>query len=236
MGDGQLGLFGGEGDDHDAARRHPSEMTDEQLAARREEQRLPVEQRALGILGVAAARDELAAGRKARFNAERRCRRCGSDVVDVDPKGQHLSARCAECGTFSYNMPRYEVGLAPRPVTDVRPEISASRRAWILDRDNWRCVMCGRPAADDVQITVGHLVSVKDGQRLGAEESLVWDDLNLAAMCDTCQLGLRDVSVSAVAYLALQLVRARRARRDGLWPAEAGSAADGQVGETTKPS
>jgi hypothetical protein len=79
-------------------------------------------------------------------------------------------------------------------------------------------VLCGRSAADDLPLTIAHLVSVKDGQRLGADDGLLWDDLDLAAMCDTCQLGLSDQSVPAVVYLALLLLRAQRARRDGSWP------------------
>jgi hypothetical protein len=83
---------------------------------------------------------------------------------------------------------------------------------------------------EGAQLTIGHLLSVRDGERLGAEQHLVWDDLNLAAMCETCQLGLRDQSVPTVFYLALLLLRAERARRDGVWTREApdaGSASGG---------
>jgi hypothetical protein len=168
---------------------------------------------------LAQARIELAAGRAATFRVPRSCRSCGSDIATVRPSGQHLGAWCAVCRAFSYNLPRVEVGLATRPVSDVRPRLPARRRAQILARDNGRCVLCGRSAAEDVQLTVGHLVSVKDGQRLGVDEALIWDDLNLAAMCDTCQLGLSDQSVPVVVFLALALLRAQRARRDDLWPA-----------------
>jgi hypothetical protein len=213
MDDGQLGFFdAGQGDDA-----RPREATGDELEARRDAQRLPVDQQALNVLGIAQARIELEAGRAAKLRVERPCRSCGSNIAVVRP-GQHLSAWCAACRAFSYHLPRAEVGLATRPVTDVRPKISAGRRARILARDNGRCVLCGRAAADEVPLTIAHLVSVKDGQRLGADDSLIWDDLNLAAMCDACQLGLRDQSVPPVVYLALLLLRAQRARRDDDWP------------------
>jgi len=214
MDDGQLGFFdAGRGDD--AGR--PREATGDELEARRDAQRLPVDQQALNLLGIAQARLELEAGRAAKLRVERPCRSCGSNIAVVRP-GQHLSAWCATCQAFSYHLPRAEVGLATRPVTDVRPRISAGRRARILARDNGRCVLCGRAGADGVPLTIAHLVSVKDGRRLGADDNLIWDDLNLAAMCDTCQLGLSDQSVPPVVYLALMLLRAQRARRDDDWP------------------
>jgi 5-methylcytosine-specific restriction endonuclease McrA len=216
MDDGQLGFFdSGDG----TGPRHPQEATDEELEARRRARHLPVDQAALNLIGVAQARIELAAGRAATFRVGRSCRSCGSDIATVRPSGQHLSAWCAVCRAFSYHLPRTEVGLATRPVSDVRPRLPARRRAQILARDNGRCVLCGRSAAEDVQLTVGHLVSVKDGQRLDVDEALIWDDLNLAAMCDTCQLGLNDQSVPVVVFLALALLRAQRARRDDRWPA-----------------
>jgi ribosomal protein S14 len=169
------------------------------------------------LLGLAQARLELEAGRAAKLRVKRPCRSCGSNIAVVRP-GQHLSAWCATCQAFSYHLPRAEVGLATRPVTDVRPKISAGRRARILARDNGRCVLCGRAGAGDVPLTIAHLVSVKDGRRLGADDGLIWDDLNLAAMCDACQLGLRDRSVPPVVYLVLLLLRAQRAHRDDDWP------------------
>lgn len=66
MGDGQLGLFGGGGDERPGApATPPTELTEEELQARREAQRLPVGQQALNIVGLAQARNELAAGRAA---------------------------------------------------------------------------------------------------------------------------------------------------------------------------
>lgn len=198
---------------------HPREAEPEELQARRRAQQLPVDQRALNVIGLAQARAALEAGRTARIKVERSCRDCGSDIADVTPNRQHYSAWCADCQTFSHHVSRTYLGLARRPVSDSRRNIPAGRRARILARDNGRCVLCGRSAAEGVQLTVGHLVSVKDGERLNADEGLIWDDLNLAAMCDTCQLGLRDVSVGPVVYLALICLRAKRARSDGNWPA-----------------
>lgn len=157
----------------------------------------------------------LQAGIAAKTRVRRRCQRCNSDIATVTPNGPHLAATCATCGVFIYNAPRHEFGLATRPVSENRKEIRPKRRAAILARDNGRCVLCGRAAADGVALTIGHLLSVDEGVALGADRDLLNDDLNLAAMCDTCQLGLGRQSVPVVVYLGLLLLYAERARRDG---------------------
>lgn len=45
-------------------------------------------------------------------------------------------------------------------------------------------------------------MSIEDGVALGAAIELVFDDANLAAMCETCNLGLR-TSVTARTYSAI---------------------------------
>jgi hypothetical protein len=194
------------------------EASPDEIEERRRAAQLPIDQQALNVLGIAQARDQLTQGRAATVKIDPPCRHCGASVADVRPSGQHLSAWCRSCDRFTHHVPRTSFGLASRPVSGTRPRIAASRRARILTRDNGRCVLCGRSAAEGAQLTIGHLLSVRDGERLGAEQHLVWDDLNLAAMCDTCQLGLHDRSVPTVFALALLLLRAGRARRDGAWP------------------
>ena len=77
--------------------------------------------------------------------------------------------------------------------------IHVARDPQILDRDHGRCVLCG--SSDD--LTIGHLLSVADGFALGALESELNDDANLAAMCEGCNAGLGARSVSARTYLVI---------------------------------
>jgi hypothetical protein len=67
---------------------------------------------------------------------------------------------------------------------------------------------------------VGHLLSVADGVNLGAIESELNDDVNLAAMCESCNLGMgwRSVSPATYARILLHLIRAasRTSRGTGI--------------------
>jgi hypothetical protein len=47
---------------------------------------------------------------------------------------------------------------------------------------------------------MGHLLSVADGFALGALESELYDDANLAAMCEACNAGLGKRSMSPRTY------------------------------------
>lgn len=49
---------------------------------------------------------------------------------------------------------------------------------------------------------IGHPLSVEDGVAVGADNTLLYDDANLAAMCETCNLGLRP-SVGPRTYAAI---------------------------------
>lgn len=123
MDDGQPPEGQGHGED--------SAQPADELAARRhaKQQSLPIDQRALNIIGLAQARTYLQAGRAATLKVGRRCRSCGSDIADVEPNGPHLTATCAECGEYSYNVPRKELGLPRRGVSDPPPDQSPRRQA-----------------------------------------------------------------------------------------------------------
>ncbi len=46
-----------------------------------------------------------------------------------------------------------------------------------------------------VSLEVGHLISVRDGLRLGLSDAYLFSDENLAAMCASCNSGLGSASV-----------------------------------------
>ncbi len=148
------------------------------------------------------------------------CAACGITDAVLIPRGGQNTVRCARCGLALYNAPKAETGEAPRTVTTLRSGIKPGQQAHILDRDNGRCVLCGR---SDQPITIGHLLSIEDGLTLGVSAALLNDDANLAAMCEACNLGLSGRSVSprtygAIMYRLVQAEAGRAANRHLLPP------------------
>lgn len=155
---------------------------------------------------IAHSREILAAGGR-QYVSRSACPACGIRDAALFPKNGQNTILCARCGRLLYNAPKTETGEAPRTVATVRQNIKPSQQARIFDRDHARCVLCGR---GDVPLTVGHLLSVADGVSLGAIESELNDDVNLAAMCESCNLGMggRSVSPATYARILLHLIRA----------------------------
>lgn len=147
------------------------------------------------------------------------CRFCGCTEGTIRKVGGQNVVRCAECNKQLYNAPKTETDEKPRTVETVRARLKPSQQARILDRDNCRCVCCGR---SDQPLTIGHLLSVDDGLRLGATAQELNDDANLAAMCEACNMGQGRRSVSPRTYAAIiwRLVQAEMAREmtDGQVP------------------
>src|SRR5215469_2095866 len=72
----------------------------------------------------------------------------------------------------------------------------------VSGQDIVRCAFCDR---NDLPLHVGHLVSVADGERLGMTSGELYDDENLAAMCDECNIGLGSATVNP--RLIIQAIR-----------------------------
>lgn len=181
----------------------------EELERRRELMRLGPDERMQGLLNVRQLRERLAAGDQVPYVPSRPCRWCGSIEATLGESGNQLPVRCVSCGRVSYNAPKDEVGFANRSVKTLRADVSPSQQARILDRDHGRCVLCG--TSD--YLTIGHLLSVADGLRVGAAPEVLNDDVNLAAMCEGCNSGLGEQSVSLLtARLFHHLLEAQRAR------------------------
>lgn len=145
------------------------------------------------------------------------CPDCGSTEAKRFPRvnGQ-ARVLCARCDKWLYFASKVDTGELPRSVETVRRGLTPSQQARILERDQ-RCLLCGR-TAEDVPLTVAHLISLKDGLAAGLTDAEIHDDANLAAMCESCNLGLGGRSVAPatfVRHLAVA-VRAEIARREGL--------------------
>ncbi len=144
--------------------------------------------------------------------AARACKSCGSTKGILREKNGQNTVYCENCGQHSYNAPKIETGQRPRTVATLRESIKAKQQARILDRDQGRCVLCGRTE----NLTIGHLLSIEEAYRMGEMGPALHDDANLAAMCEACNLGLGRHSVSPRTYAVImyRLVQAEIARRD----------------------
>lgn len=150
--------------------------------------------------------------RPRQHRARAPCPSCGTDEAKLEIKSHQRTVRCARCSRFLYNAPRTETGERRRTVKTLRQGISPARQARILNRDRGRCVLCS--GTND--LTIGHLLSIEDGARLGATEHELNSDANLAAMCEACNLGLLhaegSVTPRTYAVLIWRLVQAELGR------------------------
>lgn len=132
------------------------------------------------------------------------CPRCACTEGTIVTRNGQDCVFCQGCNTWAYNAPRAETGREVRSLR-TRPAISPGKRARILLRDNGTCVLCHRA---DVPIDIGHLISVNAGRNSGMTDFALFDDENLAAMCQPCNSGLSDEPVPlriAVAILRTRL-------------------------------
>lgn len=140
------------------------------------------------------------------------CRYCGSQDGEIQPRGGQNCVFCSGCGRLAYNAPKSETGEATRRVDGLREGISAKKRARILIRAGGHCEICG----SGILLHVGHLLSVDEGSALGVAPSIINSDINLAAFCEACNIGLGSDSVSATLFVALLMrhTRAHEATKD----------------------
>ena len=136
------------------------------------------------------------------------CPRCTTTDALLLARGNQAVVRCASCHRHLYNAPKTETGARRRTVKTLRTTIRPAQQARILNRDRGRCVLCG--STED--LTIGHLLSLEDGARLGATEFELNSDANLAAMCEACNLGLlhsaKSITPRTFAVLVWRLVQA----------------------------
>lgn len=123
------------------------------------------------------------------------------------PQGSHQGVYCARCRRWLYWAPKTETGEAPRTVATLRKGLKPSQQARILERDLGRCVMCG--TRENLQIA--HFLSVKDGLTHGVPDEILESDENKATMCEACNLGLHEHSVTARFYVAIMVALLRTA-------------------------
>jgi 5-methylcytosine-specific restriction endonuclease McrA len=134
------------------------------------------------------------------------CPGCGSPAGHIQPRNGQDCVFCAGCGQFCYNAPRAETGREIRSLRS-RPDIKPSKRARILERDGYRCFMCGRQPGSREGLVIGHLLSVADGRQLGIADDELNSEENLAAQCEECNSGLGERTVPL--WLMVAVLRTR---------------------------
>lgn len=133
------------------------------------------------------------------------CSVCGSsDGIITTTNGQDI-VRCAQCDRYQYCAPRTETGREQRSVR-TRPEIKPAQKARIIGRDGNRCVLCGAGG----NIHIGHLISVDEGRLIGLSTSELYNDENLAVMCEECNLGWSSTTLPLKLIANVLLVRIAR--------------------------
>lgn len=147
------------------------------------------------------------------FAMRKPCTGCQYPYGRIVKKSDQNCVYCAQCNKYAgYNAPKRETGEEQRHVSS-RPGLKPNQRARIVERDNSQCVLCGRsPARDGIILHVGHVLSVDDGERIGAKHEELWDDDNLYTSCEECNLGQGKLSLPP--RMALSLLRARMHHRD----------------------
>ena len=133
------------------------------------------------------------------FTLRAPCAHCGNlEGLITEVSGQAV-VRCSECSRFQYNAPKTETGVKPRTVAGTHDGISPSKRSRILERATGRCELCG----SSQNLHVGHLLSVLDGQAAGFSDYEINSDDNLAALCESCNLGMGSLAIHPRLYVAL---------------------------------
>src|SRR5262249_16722275 len=147
------------------------------------------------------------------YRSRRACPRCGTDDAVLLRRGQQSTIRCARCDRFLYNAPKIETGERRRTLRTLRRSIRPKQQARILNRDRGRCVLCG--SRDE--LTIGQVRRLEDGDAVGADTQVLYDDSNLAAMCEACNIGLRHGprSITPRTYVVILFLLVQAERRLG---------------------
>lgn len=130
----------------------------------------------------------------------------------IRKSGPNNTARCSRCFQFQYCPSKAETGEAVRSINS-REDLSEDTRERILKLDNYRCLMCGRAAADGVILHVAHIVSVKECQRLEIDPEQYNSDGNLFACCEEDNLKQSWRSLDQRFWMTVMLRRSRKGRQ-----------------------
>lgn len=108
-------------------------------------------------------------------------------IYYTSPKGQNSYKNCNDY-SFSDIIKYCDLASKQLEVQSTkeyqRKLMTSAMRYSILNRDNQRCVICGRSASDGVTLQVDHIIPVSKGGKTTPE--------NLRTLCSDCNLGKGD--------------------------------------------
>jgi 5-methylcytosine-specific restriction endonuclease McrA len=113
---------------------------------------------------------------------------CEHATVTRRTNGPHLEEVCADCARHLRFVSKAEAGVGRRSVTS-RKGVKPRARARVLERFGYGCYLCGRSATDGVLLHVDHILPVDLAKRFGVYDDVIESELNLAPLCEECNLG-----------------------------------------------
>lgn len=143
------------------------------------------------------------------------CSKCGCPEGVIRERGFQDVVYCRGCGAYCYCAPKSETGKPQRHIK-TRDVIPPKQRARILIvRANGRCEICGASHSGNEPLHVGHLISIKNGRKMGLSEEDLNSDENLAAMCAACNAGLGTDTVPLRLMVRILMTRTRLLKEKG---------------------
>jgi 5-methylcytosine-specific restriction endonuclease McrA len=137
---------------------------------------------------------------------------CGGNVVLLQKGPNHYKV-CLRCEKRQHDkvwLSKVEAGVEKRSLQTTHESIRPKTRSRIFDRAGARCEICG---ASSVLLTVGHFLSVAEGQSAGLSDDEINSDDNLFCCCEECNAGQGAKPVSIKILVAI--IRGRLNRDKG---------------------
>ena len=156
------------------------------------------------------------------FLSRQKCPRCKGSAATLEYVNGSPIVRCASksCvniwtgkGRYLYHAPKIDTGDKPVNSATVHASISSQKKAAVLERDGYRCVLCGMAAGDGAILHVGHILSVSDGIRFEVETAIINHPDNLMTNCQSCNISIGSRSVAPRLFAHLLHVRNKYVRR-----------------------
>ena len=119
------------------------------------------------------------------------CPHCGYETgyTERSDEHDHVGLYCSRCGRWLKWISKRDAGVTRRSMSE-RTGLTPSLRFRILQRDGFRCVLCGDGQPEAVRLVIGHIISVNDGLKAGIPDEALNHEDNLCVLCENCNAGM----------------------------------------------